>query len=67
MTLVRKVRAKTFSNQGLTYCRPEKARQPLLAKINQSDGGKHCPTCHFRVRGANHDQGSQHTSGKRIQ
>jgi len=55
---------KNFSNQGLTYCRPDKKAQPLLGKVNITDGGKHCPVCHFRVRGPNHEQGSHHTSGK---
>ena len=53
---------KSFSNQGLTYCRADKKAQPLLSKINLSDGGKHCPVCHFRVRGPNHEQGSHHKS-----
>lgn len=56
---------KKFSNQGLTYCRADKKAQPLLTKTNLTDGGTHCPVCHFRVRGANHEQGKHHNSGSR--
>lgn len=65
--VVRKVRAKTFQNQGLTYCRPENKSQPLRGKVHLTNSGKHCPACHFRVRGPNHDQGTHHSSGKRAQ
>lgn len=60
MGLVQKVRAKTFQNQGLTFCRPGKEQQQLLTKTLLTDGGRHCPICHFRVRGSNHDQGIKH-------
>jgi len=47
---------KKFSNQGLTYCRPEKKQQPLLGKTSLV----YCPICHRRRRGVNHDQGKSH-------
>ena len=55
-------RPKNFSNQGLTYCRPDKRPVALLEKINLAVGGTHCPTCHFRVRGADHEKGKHHTA-----
>ena len=53
---------KSFSNQGLTYCRSDKRPIALAGKVNISDGGTHCPICHFRVRGSNHEQGRHHTA-----
>lgn len=59
---VKKPVQKSFSNQGLTYCRTDKKCQPKPSKITLLNGGSHCPVCLFRVRGSNHDQGSHHLS-----
>jgi len=44
------------SNQGTLYCRPELRGQPLIGKTS----GKYCPTCNFKLRGPNHDEGKHH-------
>lgn len=59
---VKKPIQKTFSNQGLTFCRADRKCQPKPSKVTQLEGGSHCPKCLFRVRGAGHDQGSHHLS-----
>jgi len=45
------------NNQGLTFCRPG-FKTPNLQKT------KVCPDCGFHVRGANHENGQHHLSGK---
>lgn len=45
-------------SSGSLYCRPEKRGLPRLGKTS----GRYCPTCRFKIRGANHEQGTHHNS-----